>query len=747
MSKKISRALRTVSPFDRGVRRFFLVLSFFLGLPPLSASAGPGEAFAMQGVNLVLTKEQIKARVDALLDKSGGNPLCSPPAATPNLNRGPYPKTGAPPPIRNWLAWTCATPYGDKLDAQIAVSSSHVIVAFQDLIAWYDKDGSWKGELRNFDLFSSVLSSIVGPSGKIGMANPIKDAPMGALPPGGCGVSPPAVQPLCAQAQSDFRVIFDEYRKRFWVIDGAGVYLDGNPPRGIILCAVSKSEDPADGWYLYWFDAVAQWNNPAGGVYQKFTSPTNVISGDIADYPRIGIDPAAFHFVIDVTIPNKSDPSKKDFRYEHLALFDAQAAVNGNPPQGWHFYDLQNPNSTDAATNLVPVVHHGVNQQAAPSRAYYASKHGDDRLVVWGLTDPLESTQKMDSIEVDLSVRSGPQCATLSTDIATLSAQTKAAKAAAAEATAEAKAAADAINRQGPDGQYPDSQQRNSLANQNRTFADQASKFNSQAKALDDKLAQRQVAFDQNCIMHLQPASYGFAPQKGTLETISMRADTVIMNSVYRGGSLYLTLDDANNWFYSNQYVQSVRVVRLSLQQFPTAIPTLGDPGYLNVRIGKNASGDPTNSQIYYGWQAIEVNSAGDVVIVYNRSGTKIYPQVHYSVIFGKDSDVRGSRVLKEGDGFHGQFCFVLPPNTCPVSSWGDNAGAAWDPVPFPAAAYGGLPDLPGSREAIWIAQQFANANHRVNIWVGQILGVPPPSVSPKPVGIQKPGGQKRQPK
>jgi hypothetical protein len=60
----------------------------------------------------------------------------------------------------------------------------------------------------------------------------------------------------CAQTQSDMRLIFDECRRRFWTLDGGGIYGTGQC-RGIFLVSVSKSEDPADGWYLYWFDVVA----------------------------------------------------------------------------------------------------------------------------------------------------------------------------------------------------------------------------------------------------------------------------------------------------------------------------------------------------------------------------------------------------------------------------------------------------------------------------------------------------------
>jgi hypothetical protein len=75
----------------------------------------------------------------------------------------------------------------------------------------------------------------------------------------------------CAQAQSDLRVLFDPYRKRFWVLDGGGIYTADRDPkktRGIWLVGVSKSEDPKDGWYLYWMDVVAHWGQANDTVYK-----------------------------------------------------------------------------------------------------------------------------------------------------------------------------------------------------------------------------------------------------------------------------------------------------------------------------------------------------------------------------------------------------------------------------------------------------------------------------------------------
>ena len=307
-----------------------------------SASTSGGEAFPMHG-GLTLTAAQVAA--------ASAQIKCNP-VAPPKPNYGFGILAQSPAPARSWFAPACFP--GNPSDAQIAVSSSTVIVTFERTMVWYDKNGVKQGELTNFLLFQTLLATLAPVIGD-SRGNPCPAAP----------------GEKCAQTQSDFRVLFDEYRKRFWVLDGAGLYpADRNPKHaeGIFLVAVSKSEDPKDGWYLYWLDCVAHF----GQVNDKIYSP-----GDVADYPSIGIDPVAFS----VTNCVGTGPNCQPYKYDHLAYFDADEAVKGIAPRGWHYYDLQNPEGGPTSV-IQPAVHHG-----ATGRSYSVSLYGPDEVLVFAQTD------------------------------------------------------------------------------------------------------------------------------------------------------------------------------------------------------------------------------------------------------------------------------------------------------------------------------------------------------------------------
>ena len=111
--------------------------------------------------------------------------------------------------------------------------------------------------------------------------------------------------------------------------------------------------------------------------------------GDKSDYPVIGVDPRGFHLQNPVL-----DPSN-NLRYTRINIVPADVMANAVPcppaddsrpslyPRifGWTFYDLQGPDGKAVKAQLTPLVHHGVTK-----RAYYASFHGRDALLVWVVT-------------------------------------------------------------------------------------------------------------------------------------------------------------------------------------------------------------------------------------------------------------------------------------------------------------------------------------------------------------------------
>ena len=94
-------------------------------------------------------------------------------------------------------------------------------------------------------------------------------------------------------------MIFDPYRKRFWAIATGACRSPATDPssgktvkcaftlpltqrRSVIGLAVSVSEDPAAGWYFYWWDAAVGWgtNNPT----QPYVTRRKYLFGQIYRY-------------------------------------------------------------------------------------------------------------------------------------------------------------------------------------------------------------------------------------------------------------------------------------------------------------------------------------------------------------------------------------------------------------------------------------------------------------------------------
>jgi hypothetical protein len=263
-----------------------------------------------------------------------------------------------PPATLGWGA--TGVQYGFPADAQISVSSSHVIVSGRQTIGFFARNGTVvKGPFAALDFFAPLGLDD-------GTANAIT-------------------------RYNDLRTLFDPYRRRFWVLANGGnpqtYSTDPAKTRPVLAFGVSKTENPMDGWYLYWTYAVAHWGLK-DGVYQP---------GDSSDYPRIGIDPFAIH------ITNKvANAVTKDSRYHKVTFFPAAPLAAGTFKNGWQFWDLKNPDGSMAGP-IQPVVHHG-----STDRAFYVSRYKSDKVLVWTLTNPLTSSQKMSRTQVSVKSFTSP---------------------------------------------------------------------------------------------------------------------------------------------------------------------------------------------------------------------------------------------------------------------------------------------------------------------------------------------------
>jgi hypothetical protein len=288
-------------------------------------------------------------------DAQRGEALISEPLAHETAEdgtRGPLPATPAP--TKSWLA-TLQGKGGFPADAQIAVSATHVIVTNRQRLRYYDKNGNALGsDIGSTSFFTAGLN--------------LKDA---------------AGNPI--DRFNDLRVIFDSYRKRFWVTAYAGFSGAKNVPaekrRWFIPIAVSKTQDPNDGWFFYYWDGAAQEGQSNSQIWQP---------GDAPDYPIIGIDKLA------VTITHSVNNG--GFRYWRVTLTPADPLANGQAQGGWQFWDLKNPDGSTPWV-IAPAVHHGT---AKGGRAYWLGRQGSDSIVVWAITHPFDAARKLEKVAIKL---------------------------------------------------------------------------------------------------------------------------------------------------------------------------------------------------------------------------------------------------------------------------------------------------------------------------------------------------------
>ncbi len=255
-----------------------------------------------------------------------------------------------PAPTQRWMAQQSTDDY--CADTQIAVSRSHVVVTTRTTIAFFDRAGtSVQPPLYVGDLFKNL--------------NLAKD--------------------LGIKAYFDTRTIFDPHRRRFWIGALAVRYVGGvhADHRTKFVCAVSLTENPLDGFWLYWWDAVAHDGVEPDPVFMP---------GDWGDYPILGIDAHCVYqtnHVIGSSVWN---------RYGHIMVLPAGdlAAGKPGPIPGWQFWDLMMPDGVTPAWAFQAAVHHG-----SEPRAYFLGPLLEpDRLLVWGLDDPLGPAQHMRRAEV-----------------------------------------------------------------------------------------------------------------------------------------------------------------------------------------------------------------------------------------------------------------------------------------------------------------------------------------------------------
>lgn len=304
-------------------------------------------------------------------------------------------------------------------DPQIAASTTHLVVTTNRTIRYYDKAGTlvtsdvdgapFTAKLPVASIFGAFFSPRKGNPMNTGLNLPgnLKCDP-GIDVLGATAAQKPKVKD-CISDVYDARVIFDSFRKRFWLVaqarnNSAGYYeglrsrAEHVGRRDKQLIAVSRSEDPRDGWYIYWTEstlddgacnAIGSSPGPAPMCPNSTYRP-----GDAADYPSIGVSKDYVTTTIGVVNVNPWNDKAPGPSYTNVNVFppDKMAAGKACPKCGWSYGRVAvsldngiggNPVDVGPLDGIAqPAVQHGV----VPSGWSLLAKNvpGENQLLVLG---------------------------------------------------------------------------------------------------------------------------------------------------------------------------------------------------------------------------------------------------------------------------------------------------------------------------------------------------------------------------
>jgi hypothetical protein len=324
------------------------------------------------------------------------------------------PRTAGPPSP----AWTVS---GSGNDPQLAVGKSFVVVTSYNQVWFYTKAGTplnfndhgqsianpipatklfgdlWNTKAPNYTPVAQSINSFLNlPDGS-------KCDPTDPFPSGNFGLNDPSA--FCLNDFYDMRAIYDEFRNRFWIIAIARnpkwKVLSGTPGNHIsrrtkTLLAVSRTGDPRDGFYLYWWNSVIDdgachslAKNAAGDT--KVCGPANTYQpGDAADYPSIGI--SKDYFIQTIAGQHFNPFTTPDFtksktqKYAVIHVFDANKLAGGGCSSAcsWAYWNFNYPNTNFKVTGTLQAV---VEHETDPfGYTWLTQDDGNDRVYVWGFS-------------------------------------------------------------------------------------------------------------------------------------------------------------------------------------------------------------------------------------------------------------------------------------------------------------------------------------------------------------------------
>ncbi|MEO7241777.1 MAG: hypothetical protein ABIW85_02610 [Variovorax sp.] len=531
--------------------------------------------------------------------------------------------------------------FANGIDPNIAASASYLVTTTGGRIHFYSKSGQLLLTDRKGDPFDASQRArqlfaplFQGP----GNVNEGLNLPAGLQCDPSVYVFDPnltatqkASVSSCLNSVYDSRVLFDTYRKRFWIVASARNGSDSSfaelpiieqrvGRRDRMLLAVSSTEDPREDWYLYVLPStvdLGKCNDIGEPPGPPSPCPGSIYRpGESADYPNIGIGKDWVVVTIGVGSPNphnSSDPGRHH-QWTSMNVLDAAKLASGGCAAacGWNFgpVDLMGYPGSRLRGVVAPVKQRGVSD---PAWNLLAQTVGGDtpRLLILALKGTPGKKPGLTGAFVPIAGFASP------TDIP-------------------------------------------------------------------------------------QPKGQG-APTPVRIAISNLRSAS--MHAVARGRKLFTVFQDCRKWTADQSECSGA--LRLVGVDFVRVLgnPTVSTPPFVDRRFGRrNVLDDPKDALVWYGSPAVEVNGDGDVIVVYNRGGTKHFLEASYTALIHGERDIRPSSRLRIGES-------VLTDSTDPTKD------------PCCHMDTGGIAADPGDDKGIWMLQAYAGDAGSVAFALGKVFG------------------------
>lgn len=267
------------------------------------------------------------------------------------------------------------------LDVQVAAGKWALLVGNAGNVVFYGKDGKPLPSIINGQPMSSRSSSqLFGKQALLADINAVLNLPAGFN-------TTNFYVDNDNRSYIDLRVVYDDYRDRFWIGTEIVNWRTRDPNvlnslpaaryarRSKFIAGVSKTSDPREGFWLYWWDNVVD-DGACNTIPQDTSVPASkcpgyfYAPGDAPDFPHFGVSRTALIEGTHVETGMDLDAADNGLgtwagpSYGLANIVPADALAQGQPnPWGWAVYDAKIAKPAEAPVlvgDFVPTVNHAL---------------------------------------------------------------------------------------------------------------------------------------------------------------------------------------------------------------------------------------------------------------------------------------------------------------------------------------------------------------------------------------------------